>query len=144
MGNKGQSLVEFAISLVFIMFLLAGLVEFGIIFLRYIQLRDAAQEGALYGSYCECGLPTISSRVIHSSGSPINLAEDTRVSVDVTAMDRFGVAKDPSLICEGDGLTVRVSYAHHIFMPFLPKLLGVTDLNLSASVTDTVLRPLCS
>ena len=48
--ERGQSLVEFAISLVIILWLLAGAVEFGIALFQYIQLRDAAQEGALYGS----------------------------------------------------------------------------------------------
>ena len=48
--ERGQSLVEFAISLTVIMLLLAGAVEFGIALFQFVQLRDAAQEGALYGS----------------------------------------------------------------------------------------------
>jgi Flp pilus assembly protein TadG len=51
-SERGQSLVELAISLVIILFLLAGAVEFGIALFQFIQLRDAAQEGALYGSIC--------------------------------------------------------------------------------------------
>ena len=47
---RGQSLVELAISLVVLLMLLSGAVEFGIIFFQFVQLRDAAQEGALYGS----------------------------------------------------------------------------------------------
>jgi Flp pilus assembly protein TadG len=46
---KGQSLVELAISLVILLFLLAGIVEFGLAFFQFVQLRDAAQEGALFG-----------------------------------------------------------------------------------------------
>jgi len=49
-GEKGQSLVEMALSLVLILILLVGTVEMGMAFFQYIQLRDAAQEGALYGS----------------------------------------------------------------------------------------------
>jgi Flp pilus assembly protein TadG len=45
-SERGQSLVEFSISLVIILWLLAGAVEFGIALFQYIQLRDAAQEGA--------------------------------------------------------------------------------------------------
>ena len=49
-NEKGQSLVELAISLTMILILLSGVVEFGIAFFQFIQLRDAVQEGALYGS----------------------------------------------------------------------------------------------
>ena len=48
--EKGQSLVELAISLTFILILLAGVVYFGIGLFYYIAMRDAVQEGALYGS----------------------------------------------------------------------------------------------
>ena len=47
---KGQSLVEFAIGATILLILLSGVVEFGIAFFQYVQLRDAVQEGALYGS----------------------------------------------------------------------------------------------
>lgn len=140
---KGQSLVEFAVSIVFIMFLISGAVEFGLAFFQYVQLSDASQEGALYGSACDCEVIEIISRAVESSRTPIDLAENTRVSVEVTATDKFGNPKDPELICEEDALTVRLTYAHHIFMPFLPKLLGANDIILNASTTDTVLYPIC-
>ena len=49
-SERGQSLVELAISIVILIYLLAGAVEFGLAFFQFVQLRDAAQEGALYGS----------------------------------------------------------------------------------------------
>lgn len=142
MGNKGQSLVEFAVALLVIMFLLSGLVEFGIVFFQYVQLRDAAQEGALYGSACDCAVSEITERVLTASDKPISLKENTSVSVSVTA-DRLGTPVDPEFACESDALKVQVYYPHRIFMPFLPQLLGVDYINLNASVTQTVLRPVC-
>ena len=41
-SEHGQSLVELAISITILVFLLAGAVEFGLIFFQYVQLRDAA------------------------------------------------------------------------------------------------------
>lgn len=143
MKEKGQSLVEFALSFVVLMFLLSGLVEFGIIFFQYVQLRDAAQEGALYGSICDCGVADIEYRALNSSSSPIKLALDPSVYVEVTVSDVAGVAKGVDTACEGDGLSVRVSYLHKIFMPFLPKLIGRNEIILNAIVTDTVLSPVC-
>ena len=46
--QRGQSLVELAISLMIILWLLAGAIDFGIGFFSYVAIRDAAQEGALY------------------------------------------------------------------------------------------------
>lgn len=48
--EQGQSLVELALSLVLLLTLLAGLVDFGRAFFTYVALRDAAQEGAAYAS----------------------------------------------------------------------------------------------
>lgn len=48
--TRGQSLVELAISLTVMLLLLAGAVTFGMALFSYVAIRDAAQEGALYGS----------------------------------------------------------------------------------------------
>lgn len=142
---KGQSLVEFGISLVFILFLLSGAVEFGIIFFQYVQLKDAAQEGALFGSSCvDCTTAEIEERTLGASSSPINMVEDAGVSVVVLAEDRSGNSKHPETACEGEALTVRVHYRHKIFMPFMPQLLGIDYIDLVGSVTDTVLAPICT
>lgn len=142
MKERGQSLVEFAISLVILLFLLSGLAEFGVALFQYVQLRDAAQEGAVYGSACNCSVADIEQRVISSSDTPVNLALDSGVSIQVTAARR-GVAVDPELSCEGDTMTVQVQYLHKIFMPFIPKMLGSDYINLNASATNTVLVPVC-
>ena len=72
-SERGQSLVELGISLVVMLFLFGGLVEFGIIFFQYVQLKDAAQEGALYGSLYPYDTVSIEQRVRNSSTSPIDL-----------------------------------------------------------------------
>ena len=139
---KGQSLVEFALSIVVLLFLLSGVVEFGIAFFQYVQLRDAAQEGALYGSVCDCPVAEIEERVRASSTTPINL-ETAPIFIEVSAVDPYGNPKDAELACEEDALSVRVSFAHKIFMPFLPQLIGRDEIILSAVVIDTVLVPKC-
>lgn len=137
-SERGQSLVEFAISLVVILWLLAGAVEFGIALFQYIQLRDAAQEGALYGSINppasagDANYQNIEDRVKAASNSPINLASDLNVVIKITWS---GSA------CVADGLTVRVEYPHKLFMPFATLFTGGNDtINLGAEVTDTILN----
>jgi Flp pilus assembly protein TadG len=140
--ERGQSLVELAISLTILMFLLSGAVEFGIIFFQFVQLRDAVQEGALYGSINPQDTAAIELRARNSSDKPISLS-DPAVVFQITYSDPDGVAKDYLTACEGDGITVTAVYNHHIFMPFMPKLLGRADIPLRADVTDTVLTPVC-
>lgn len=142
-ANSGQSLVELAISFTILMFLLGGIVEFGIAFFQYVQLRDAAQEGALYGSVCECSEEEIIDRAKASSNSPINLRESEELIVDVLIVDPLGNSKLVEDACEGDAMEVRLVFPHKVFMPFIPKLIGRSEIALFASVVDTVLVPSC-
>ncbi len=48
--ESGQSLVELALSFTFILLILSGAVDIGRAFFSYIAIRDAAQEGAVYGA----------------------------------------------------------------------------------------------
>lgn len=137
-SERGQSLVELSISLVFMLFLLAGAVEFGMAFFQFIQLRDAAQDGALYGSINPTKLTgtitdSVEYRVRGSSDSPVDLFDTTNVTV-TTVIN--GSA------CEGNSITVTVTYPHKVFMPFISEITGST-IPLTASVTDTILTPVC-
>ena len=50
--EDGQSMVELALTLTFLLILLAGTMDLGRAFFTWIEMRDAAQEGAVYGSLC--------------------------------------------------------------------------------------------
>lgn len=140
--ERGQSLVELSISLVLLLLLLTGLVEFGIAFFQFVQLRDAAQEGALYGSMNPSECTNIRNRVIGASNSPVDLStlatNDIQVSIDGNPC---GDATYATLDCEGNGLRVDIYFDHQIFMPFLASILGESTIRLHASVTDTILSP---
>jgi Flp pilus assembly protein TadG len=142
--ERGQSLVELGVSLVILLYLLSGAAEFGVLFFQYVQLRDAAQEGALYGSMNPVNAVPIEQRVRAASSSPIDLSDVSKVTVAVTAKDKTtNATKTLASACEGDGIVVEVSYTHRIFMPFIPQLIGRTSIPLTADVTDTVLTPVC-
>lgn len=130
-SERGQSLVELSISLVILLYLLSGAVEFGIAFFQFVQLRDAAQEGALFGSMQPTNTAGIVARVQGASNSPIDLTT-------ITPVITYSGAQ-----CEGNAITVSLTYNHQIFMPFMPQILGRTNLPLTATVTDTILQPVC-
>jgi len=131
MGEKGQSLVEFAISFLVVALLLAGAVEFGIAFFQYIQLQDAAQEGAIFGSVCQ-DVSKIENRVRHSSSSPINL-QDESVTVEVEFLDENDAVSSFAKV--SGAVRVTAVYIHEIFMPFF----AGNEIRLKASVTDTII-----
>ena len=134
-NERGQSLVELAISIFILVYLLAGAVEFGLAFFQYVQLRDAAQEGALYGSMNPADSTNIELRVRNASTSPVDLGDTSAVTVTQTIIG--------SQACEGNGIQVTVSYNHQIFMPFIPQFIGSSTIPLNATVTDTILSPVC-
>ena len=134
--ERGQSLVELAISLTVIMMLLAGAVEFGIALFQYVQLRDAAQEGALYGSIHPGDDANIEARVRSASQAPIDLQNDPDVNVVISYPDGA-----PN--CEGKAIRVDVSFPHQIGMPFIGPIIGSNTIPLTGTVTDTILLPVC-
>lgn len=134
-SEHGQSLVELAMSLTVILLLLAGAVDFSIAYFSFSAMQDAAQEGALYGSINPTDESGIITRVRGASTNPVDLSDTTLVNVAVTVT---GTA------CEGNAITVNVTYAYPISMPFIGAIIGSQSIPLNASVTDTILQPACT
>ena len=135
-GERGQSLVELAMSLTIILVLLAGAVDFSIAYFTFAAMQDAAQEGALYGSIKPTDTDGIRTRVRNTSSNPLDLSDETLVTVDVFTNPEV----DP---CEGGEVTVNVIYDYPISMPFIGTIIGSQTIKLNASVTDTILQPVC-
>lgn len=132
--ERGQSLVELAVSLIVIMLLLVGMVEFGIAFFQFVQLRDAAQEGVLYGVLNPDDDNGIVNRVRASSSAPIDLQNDPNLTIT------------PALIgsaCEGNSIQVIITYPHQIIMPLIGPVIGTNTIRLTAISTGTILQPVC-
>lgn len=133
-NERGQSLVELSISLIIILFLLVGAAEFSIALFQYVSMRDAAQEGALYGSLNPDKEDEIKERV-KAAASDVLTLQDSDVEVVING----------DAACEGltagvpNTIKVTINFAHHIFMPLVPAMIGTDTINLSANVTDTIL-----
>ena len=134
--EKGQSLVEFAISLTFILILLAGLVDLGHAFFTFVQLRDAAQEGALYGSIDPGNTAAIRARVRSASDTPVDLG-DTGIIPNGAIVINSGSG------CEGGQVSVSITYNYPISMPFIGAIIGSNQIPITATVTDVILQPSC-
>jgi Flp pilus assembly protein TadG len=133
-GERGQSLVELALSLTVILLLLSGAVDFSIAYFSFSAMQDAAQEGALYGSINPADETGIITRVRSASSNPVDLANADLVDVVVSL---------PGDACEGNEVRVNVIYDYPVSMPFIGSIIGAQQIRLNASVTDTILQPVC-
>lgn len=132
--ERGQSLTELAISFAVLVLILAVGVDLGRAFFSLISLREAAEEGALYGSLNSLDTGGIIARVRSSSTTPVDLSNTTDVTVNVST---------PSGTCAGDTMVVTVTYQFDLTMPLLGPLIGAQSFPLTVSSTSTILRPDC-
>ena len=132
-NEGGQSLVELALTFMVLMLLLSVAVDLGRLFLSYIAVREAAQEGALYGSTNPEDIVEIEQRVRTSSSTPVDLADTSAVSVSQSA---------PGGRCAGNTLSVSVLYHFQLTMPLVSAIIG-DEYDLSLTASSTILRPEC-
>ncbi|MDP1714104.1 MAG: TadE/TadG family type IV pilus assembly protein [Anaerolineales bacterium] len=150
----GQSLVELAISLMIILLLLLGAVEFSLALFQYVTIRDAAQEGAIYGSINPTEESGIQWRAKAAASDVLPQLPKNDVAVTINE-DENHVGKTISQAiaaneaCEGttsgspNSLTVTITFAHPITFPLVGPVIGSNTINLTARVTNTILQPTC-
>ena len=147
--EKGQSLVEFSFSLIFMLVLLAGTIDVGRAFFAYMVLRDAAQEGASFGAVARTEQATsipcneIESRVRSTSTNPVDL-QNTDIQIDVSFDGVTCTNAAVTAACFGRAVEVKISYPNFpLVTPFLGSFIGSQTIPISTSVMDTVLTPPC-
>jgi Flp pilus assembly protein TadG len=146
--ERGQSLVEVAISLPVIILLLLGAVDFGMAIFSYSIIRDAAQEGALYGSFNPDNKAEIENRARNISpigedeifSSPVDLTDRELVTVEVKSI---GGSCQGETGGEANSLRVRVRYNYPFLMPLIGTLIGTDSIPLTGSATNVILQPPC-
>ena len=136
--EHGQSLVELAISLMIILMLLMGAVEFGIALFSFVTMRDAAQEGALYGSINPTDSDGIRYRAIAAASDLIIIEED-----DIT-ITPSGPLCEGSTSGNPNTLEVAIERDQPIFTPLVAVMIGTETITLRANITDTILSPVCA
>lgn len=127
--QRGQSLVELALTITVLVMLLAGIIDFGLAYFSYITLRDAAEEGAMYGSMCPSNTNAIRTRVLDSFSAFGELLQANNTSINVRASGNK----------IGDVIEVTVAYRYPTIVPFL----AGTSIPLVAQSTHTILQTTC-
>ena len=120
--ERGAALVELAIVLPFLILLLMGIIELGLLFYNQQVLTNASREGARSGI----------ARFDENSDDTFNKSDIDTVVVSY-CQDRlitFGTVPPPTIVLSpplvgmnpGDPLTVTVSYDYTFFVPKILKL----------------------
>lgn len=138
--QKGQSLIEFAVMISLIFIILAGIVDLGRAFIVFINLRDAVEEGSIYASIEPTECDAIAARTLEN----VNNITGVDVEVLVSGVDCAVAAASPE-IYSILGNEVRVTATLEDFpltMPFLGALIGSQTIDISSTITGTILRPL--
>lgn len=136
--ERGQSLVELAISLTVLLMLLTGAVETSLALFQYVTIRDAAQEGAVYGSLNPADTAGIQYR-----------AQDTADDVVQLPLNNIVVTTNNNKTCEGstsgspNAIIVTITFAHPVTFPFVAPMIGSDTINIRARATNTILQPTC-
>jgi Flp pilus assembly protein TadG len=153
--ERGQGLVEFSLTLVFLSVLLISLMDLGRAYFTYLALKDAAAEGAYYGSaYPQCiqnngvnnaspacqetTASTIPYRVRHSAPRG-GLVDWTDASAQITIDLPCGTA-NPCVMQGGEVLTVTVAYSYRLLTPFAGMLSPSQSITLTARSAAVIIR----
>src|SRR5262245_6472183 len=157
-AERGQGLVEFSLAVVFLSVLLMGVLDLGRAYFSYLALKDAAQEGAYYGSafpQCmdtdginndsvDCADPNnIPYRVRHSTpqGGLVDL-NDPSAQINITLP--CGSAS-PCVMTDGQSLTVTISYRYQMLTPLVGAIAQGQVLTLTAHSSAVIVRvPNCT
>ena len=147
-SERGQSLVELAITLPILILLLLGTLDFGMAIFSYSMLRDSAQEGAFYGSFN----PTNSAEIENRARNISPRAEDVVFSSPVQLRDKDLVKVNVKVLgnsCQGaengvaNSIQVNVSYRYPLLMPLIGRLIGSNTIPLTGTATNVILQPQC-
>lgn len=137
--EKGQSMIELAISLVVLIILLSGVVDFGRVAFYYIAMRDAAQEGASYASIFPNNCDEIENRSLAGS------VDTSRVTVSVN-INGAACGSCPLTYYPGQIVEITISDPDFpITMPLLGAFIGKQSISLETTIKDNILRvPKCN
>ncbi|MDP4088804.1 MAG: pilus assembly protein [Bacillota bacterium] len=104
--KKGQALVEFAIILPVIMLLLMGILQFGMMLNSYLEVQNAAREGA------RTGIVGSTDTGIRNQITAISPGLDSRnMTISINPVENQRKS--------GDTLTIKITYSYQMTVPII-------------------------
>jgi PKD repeat protein len=138
--SRGQALVEFALVIPVMLLLVVGGLDVGRLFFSWIEVNNAAREGAAYAG----GNPTDTSGITghvqtetNSQGQGGEGSVTVAVSCANTSNATIACANAPGGSGTGNTVTVRVTRPFSFVTPIIGNILG-SSVNLTGSATSAV------
>jgi hypothetical protein len=141
--EKGQSLMELAVSMILLLILLAGIFDLGRAAIAYFILQESAEEGIVYGIAfpTDCNQITMRIRkdIEHTIvTSPVNVS----IMIENNAGGYTACYTIPyAQVYASKKMTITVTTDFPITMPFLGTILGRQYIPLNVSTNGVILRP---
>lgn len=140
--ERGQSMVELALTITLLMVLLSGTIDLGRAFFTWLTMRDAAQEGASYAS-----IAPPAAGFLCNPAAPVQVCSRVWDGIrDVVRNPETSIVVLVSVTqpCFGGNVQVDVTYPNFtLAMPFLGTILGRQTIPIHATINDTILQPAC-
>jgi hypothetical protein len=141
--ERGQSMVELAISLVLILTILAGIFDLGRAIIAYLVLQDAAEEGIVYGISFPTDCNQITARI---RGDVNTTLIKSQVNVAISIQDSSGnytscYSIPYAQVYAGKIMHINITTNFPITMPFLGTILGEQSIPLVVTTNGVILRP---
>jgi hypothetical protein len=124
--ERGVAYVEFAAVLPLLLTLALGAIDLGRGLISYVELEQAAQEGALFGSFRPEDYALVTARVRNSSTGLVPLTDAAEVDVEVRC---------PPDVADGK-IGVRLSYTLEMLTPLVGTMLGPLELEAQSVGTN--------
>ena len=122
--QRGQTAVEFALVLPLFIMMLAGMIQFGVLFYFYAGLVQGAQEavryGAILGNLTDSAIQQrAADAVLAATGGVVSIPPAT-VQVSSTCSPSSNIVVPAANRSRGNVLTVRVPLTYGLSIPFFP------------------------
>lgn len=156
-NERGQSFMELAISLLFLLVLLAAVIDLGWSFYTMVALRDTAQEAAAFGSMCPDNLTRVRTRLLESATAPIDISDLQSGDIEICLVGPNPATQPPLFSCpasqsqdnstwavRGNNVRVALRIQHQILTPFVGSFIGRQTYPLSVNVSNTILVDECA
>lgn len=139
--ERGQSLVEFALSLPILVMIAGGVMDLGRAYFTYAAMEDAVADGANYFGAFPGNVEEAENRVLSFENENfVNLLSDLdNATVTLSCYDLE--TKEP-LECEDaealDVVKVDMYYEYELLAPFILEINGTPTLTLHSSATQII------
>jgi hypothetical protein len=139
-SEKGQSMMELAVSIMILFIFLAGVIDIGRAIFHFIAMRDAAQEAAVYGAV----YPSHCDQIRDRAYSALDNSPAIQIKTMIDGMECHEAIKVNNKVCYGKEIRVTIRDPEFpVSMPLIGVFLGKQTIPLEAFVTGTILRPPC-